>query len=442
MSKKLPYLTMTSLDYKVLVSRYGLGHDFFRILNDFVFAYFTSGFNDAPYLWDLEDKPLEIAVRPGQNKNEVYGYLTSRNSVVPKFKSLRKIRDSLVHIPITAPKQKNSNTLMNEAPDVPGSNCRRPYHLECLIEETSYSQKFKGFYISETHTNQLCCITRINQSFAVGSHILDSYINMSKIAKYLDHPNIIRILDFYHEPASTEMVTEYTEGFDLASLINTFAHQYRRLPVPIVLYIAAEVARGLHFMHTAIDKNTNTKLQVLHCGICPQNIFIGTNGRVLIKDLTLVRSTLTPPVFSPGVVYGFLAYMSPEAITGNDLDSRSDIFSLGSVLWEMLTMQPLFEEMDPGDLSLQVERCKIQYDLVRCNPLVDDRLLSILRRALAKDTAHRYDTAEDFECELRNYIRDKFAFFDPKDLEMLFSFEEIVVARKQEKMFMTYLKIQ
>jgi eukaryotic-like serine/threonine-protein kinase len=214
----------------------------------------------------------------------------------------------------------------------------------------------------------------------------------AKAAGKLTHPNIVTIFDYGEEEDTAYMAMELLEGEDLRARIR----QGDIAPMEAV-EIALQVADGLGFAH---------EYGVVHRDIKPGNIMLLERGAVKIMDFGIARmrhvdSTKT----STGMVLGTPRYMSPEQITGQPVDQRSDIFSLGTVLYEMLTQTSLFAGQDVNQIAHNVANAE-PAPPSRSNPELPQMLDFIVARALKKDASVRYQDAYEMAADLRDVLAE------------------------------------
>jgi serine/threonine protein kinase len=175
------------------------------------------------------------------------------------------------------------------------------------------------------------------------------------------------------------------------------------MPPEHAAYVAAEVASALHAAHSAIDSRRRP-LRIVHRDVSPSNIIASYSGEVKLCDFGIAKATLSKVNTKTGVIKGKVKYMSPEQALGRKLDHRSDIFSLGSCLYEMLTRVPPFTAANEMDLLIKVRDAKYR-PISELVPAVPAELEAIVDRCLTRSRAQRYQTAAEAEVDLRSFLR-------------------------------------
>ncbi len=205
--------------------------------------------------------------------------------------------------------------------------------------------------------------------------------NEARIQASLHHHNIATLYDFLEFNGQPCIVMEYVDGETLTQRISRFGS----LPVEEALYIFQTVTEAIHYIHGQ---------GVLHRDIKSNNIKISSTGEVKLLDFGIAKSGDTPSMTRTGDVIGTLEYLSPEQVKAGNADARSDIWALGTLLYEMMTGHLPFKSPNIGDLCDKI--CKAQFASVSSlNPSVPHEVESIISRCLKKKPADRYQTAAD-----------------------------------------------
>jgi serine/threonine protein kinase len=209
----------------------------------------------------------------------------------------------------------------------------------------------------------------------------------AKAAGRLSHPNIVTIFDVGRSGDIAYIAMEFLQGRELRDILN----DEKLLPVDQGIDIVAQVAMGLAYAH---------EHGIIHRDIKPSNIMVGRDGHAKITDFGIARMASSGVRTQTGMVLGSPKYMSPEQVMGKLTDQRSDIFSLGVMLYEMLTGQPPFMGENVNAIMYQTLNA-IPQPPSSLNPAVPDMLNFIVAKALAKELEHRYQNARDLANDLR-----------------------------------------
>lgn len=229
-------------------------------------------------------------------------------------------------------------------------------------------------------------LKRILPGHSHSAQFTQMFVAEARLLAKLHHPNIVAVVDFDLDPhAGHFLVMEWIEGCDLSQLVATGL-----LPIPVVVYIAIEVLRGLGYAHSL--PAAAARRGIVHRDVSPHNVLISWEGVVKVSDFGLAKTLASVGDTSSGVLRGKPAYMSPEQANGQPLDGRSDLFSVGIVLWEMLIGQHLFSAASPQEVVAQVIVSLIPPPR-RIRSAIPQRLSDITMRLLERDPASRYPTA-------------------------------------------------
>ncbi len=246
-------------------------------------------------------------------------------------------------------------------------------------------------------------VKRILPQLASDPDFVAMFVDEARVTGRLQHPNIVSVFDFGEEDGELYMAMEYVDGTTGARLIRAAAARSEDIPLEVSIHIALSVLRGLEYAHAACDEH-GKPLCLVHRDVSPGNVLIDRSGAVKLTDFGIARAAEFERRTDVGQLKGKLGYMSPEQVVGRELDARSDLFTLGIVLAEMITVRPLFSGGRELDVLLRIRDADVSA-LDRNAGRVPDDVRGVLFRALAKDPAERYPNAASFAQALEEVIR-------------------------------------
>lgn len=244
---------------------------------------------------------------------------------------------------------------------------------------------------SEGFTKDLV-IKRILPKFLGDEESIKLFIDEARLVAKLHHPNIVQIFDFDKEGDRYYLAMELVEGRDLRLSEKAAARAGIWFPLSISIYIISEALKGLQYAHTRLDHGK--PLGIVHRDISPHNVLISFSGDVKISDFGIAKVAEHKTATVGGTVKGKLSYMSPEQITGQPLDARSDIYSMGIIFWELLTRHRLFFGADEQDVVRRV-RDGVVPPPRSLNPDIPEEVEKIVLAMLVPNRKERIQTAAE-----------------------------------------------
>jgi serine/threonine protein kinase len=260
----------------------------------------------------------------------------------------------------------------------------------------------------------LLAVKVMRPQLAREARFIDMFHREGKLALLLRNRCIVETHELGQHDGRHYIAMEYIGGRDLTQVLRRCQETQQRIPVPHAVYIAARIAEGLHFAHTLVD-GTGRPLNIVNRDVSPSNVRLSYEGDVKLLDFGIAQA-LMKFTSEIGILKGKFSYMSPEQIRGMPLDARTDVFSAGIILHEMLTTEKLFRGDTEFALMEKVRKAEVPPPS-HFNRRVTPELDAISLRALARDVADRYQTAAQLAADLDALIAGY--RFDPKELRQL-----------------------
>ncbi|MFZ2053942.1 MAG: serine/threonine-protein kinase [Candidatus Aminicenantales bacterium] len=255
-----------------------------------------------------------------------------------------------------------------------------------IIEELGHGGMGRVYRALDKKLNEEVALKLVRPEIAADRSTLERFNNELKLARKISHPNVGRMYELMEEKGTHFITMEYVPGQDLKALIR----QTGQLTVAKAVAIGEEICEGLAEAH---------KQGIVHRDMKPSNIIIDRAGGARIMDFGIARSLAVKSRTGPGVMIGTPEYMSPEQVEGKDVDERSDIYSLGIILYEMLTGHVPFEGETPFIVGVK-QKSETPKNPKLFNRNIPDDLSGMILRCLEKDKAKRYPSAIDVRADL------------------------------------------
>ncbi len=240
----------------------------------------------------------------------------------------------------------------------------------------------------------------VHGELAADRSFVQLFLDEARLCAQISHPNVVHVEDLGEERGRYYMVMEYVHGCSLADLMTNFAAEGRRPTVELACHVGIKLAEGLHAAHQARDAR-GRKLGVVHRDVSPQNVLLSMSGDVKLIDFGIAKARGSTAGI--GGIAGKLAYMPPEQAFGKPVDARADIYALGVILWEMLTMERLFFARDPDLLLDRVRHPDVEPPSSR-EPEIPAALSNLVMRALAPSAEDRLASAGELSRGLAELV--------------------------------------
>ena len=292
------------------------------------------------------------------------------------------------------------------------------YLLLERIAAGGMAEVFKAKSYGVAGFEKLLVIKKILPHLSQNERFVTMFIKEAKIAVNLNHKNVVQVFDLGKVADDYYIAMEYVHGKDLREITRACAKKRIPLPLSLACYLLAEIAAGLDYAHRRKDID-DQPLNIIHMDISPQNVLVSFEGDVKIADFGIAHAVGGDGKMKGGVLRGKYAYMSPEMATGKPVDQRTDIFSAGVILHELITGRRLFYEADEVRTIENVRKCAVPLPS-GINPQVPPKLEQVTMKALTADPDKRYQTAEELRADLTEVLFGFSRVVDAGDLARFF----------------------
>ncbi|MBW2262073.1 MAG: serine/threonine protein kinase [Deltaproteobacteria bacterium] len=278
-----------------------------------------------------------------------------------------------------------------------------PYTVFEKIGEGGMAEIFLAQRRIGLGTAQRVVLKRLLPYLAEDTDLVQALVHEAKVAARLGSGNVAQVIDLEEYDGTLYIEMEYIEGLDLNQILRLLTKHQLSVSLSFVFHVIAGMLSGVEAVH-AVRNEDGSPMGLVHMDISPGNILVSFEGEVKICDFGIARSTARDIMDrSRNKIQGKFSYMSPEQAMGRDIDHRSDIFTCGIVMWELLTGRKMYRSEDPRDVYDMAVQAKV--------PQLPDRgfpdypeLHDILSHALRKDVDQRYGSARSFHEAVDEYV--------------------------------------
>lgn len=255
-----------------------------------------------------------------------------------------------------------------------------------------------------TEGDELVALKVIRDELAHDEQFTAMFVDEAKILARLSHKNVIHTLEYGVSGHHRYIAMELLSGRTFADVWDTLAFEGQRLDRRLGAYICARVAEGLHSAHELVDED-GQPLNVIHRDVNPTNVFLTHAGEVKLIDFGLAKARVRSSKSADGIVKGKIPYLAPEQASGKAIDRRTDVYALGTTLWEATTMKRLFKR----DTDVDTLRAIRDAHVPDPRATMDDfptALWKIIDKALRRDANERYASAAEMQAALDAFVGD------------------------------------
>jgi serine/threonine protein kinase len=281
-----------------------------------------------------------------------------------------------------------------------------PYQLIDRVAIGGMAEVFKAKRTGVEGFEKVVALKRILPHLSENKEFLDMFVDEAKMVAGLAHPNIVQIFDLGRIEKSYYIAMEYVHGRDLRTIMRRAREKGLRMPLDLSLRVVGQVCAALEYAHRKKDER-GQPMQIVHRDVSPQNILISFEGEVKLVDFGIAKAATKASNTDRGALRGKLLYMSPEQAWGRPIDRRSDVFSLGIVLYEMVTETKPFVGAGNEVSILELVRQCVITPAREINPRVPEALDRVIMKALAREPGERYQDAGQMQRGLERFLRDR-----------------------------------
>jgi len=252
----------------------------------------------------------------------------------------------------------------------------------------------------------LAALKRLWPALADDPELVSMFLREGRLCERMNHPNVVRTYEVVERLEGASIAMEYLEGQTLARVLNRMVDS-GALDLAARLGVLVDVLAGLDYVHELRDVQ-GTAHGIVHRDVNPQNVFVTYDGVVKVMDFGVAKAATDPYQTRPGALRGKLAYLAPEQALGERVDRRADIFSVGVMLWELVTGRRMWQAMTEASIMRRLAAGGLPS--LPWDPAVPAALAKVCSRALAREPAARFPTARAFAVELRRVMPEVGAY--------------------------------
>jgi serine/threonine-protein kinase len=276
------------------------------------------------------------------------------------------------------------------------------YELVQPLGVGGMAQVFKARAVGPGGFRRDVVVKRILPEHGRDAEFIRMFVDEAKLLGLLHHPNVVQVYDFGEEDGVLFLALEYVDGPSLSRVLRTLRGANKRMPPAIAAFVAREICRALACVHELRD-DQGRPLGAVHRDVTPSNVILTPAGEVKLLDFGVATFKHALQATKSGTVKGKPAYLAPEQLEGKTIDGRVDLFALGIVMHEMLTLQHLFA----GDSDLGTVKQIMEMEIPKPSAKRDDvpeTLDHVVMRALERDRARRFASAAEMAAALDDFV--------------------------------------
>jgi len=289
------------------------------------------------------------------------------------------------------------------------------YTIVSKLADGGMAEIFLGIQHGAEGFQKPVVLKRILTAFSADPQFRNMFLDEAHISMSLNHSNVVQVLDLGVSKGRYFLVLELVDGWDLDKILHRAKAASMVWPPALSLYVVAEICRALAFAHG--KQYEGKPLGIVHRDISPNNVLISEQGEVKLADFGIAKAQRKREQTAAGVIKGKIAFMSPEQATGAPIDRRSDLFSVGSMLYLMATDKLPFESATDLEAIFRVQRAEFTPpDVARAG--VGPEVSRIIMRAMRLTPAERYQTADEMLVDVERVLRTEYQSAGQTELKL------------------------
>lgn len=287
------------------------------------------------------------------------------------------------------------------------------YFLTQKIAVGGMAEIYKAKTFGVDGFEKVMAIKKILPQYSADRDFTNMLTDEAKLVVQLSHANIVQVFDLGVVDDDYFISMEYIDGVNLRQLMEQAIQLKQKIPEELCLYLASEVCKGLDYAHNKRGTDGHP-LEIVHRDISPHNVLVSFEGAIKLTDFGIAKAVQNISQTNNGMLKGKVTYMSPEQALGKPLDGRTDLYSLGIILYELLTLKRLYTGDSQMEILKKIQKAKYtRKDFSN----IPKHLRDFMMKALAYNPNDRFDSASDMQIALTRILFSHYSRFNPKDLQ-------------------------
>lgn len=290
------------------------------------------------------------------------------------------------------------------------------YRFAKLLGEGGMGEVWLAEKIGAANFSKLVAIKTVKNAKLRDERIMEMFLDEARLVANLVHPNIVQVYQLARTSREVFIIMEHVFGRTLLDLLERLKKKRMSLRIDVGVYLIARVCYGLYYAHRKHSR-TGAHLQIVHRDICPSNILISFRGIPKITDFGVAKAITSKVDDEGNIVWGKYPYMAPEAVSRQGTDPRSDVYSLGLVMYEMFTGEVAHDvDSTRALMALLDEQDDDARNVRRLSPDVPAGLAQIIEKATDPEPDRRHQTARELASDLEQFLLSHFMFPDEESV--------------------------